>query len=55
MLLSILKSCKEFIAKNIISADVWTWNFSAQFIEEKFMEILLIKREREREIHFSIK
>jgi len=24
--MSILKTCKEFIAKNIISARVWIWN-----------------------------
>jgi len=27
--ISILKICKEFIAKNIISARIWTWNLSA--------------------------
>jgi len=29
MPISILKICKEFIAKNIISARVWMWNLSA--------------------------
>jgi len=29
MPISILKIYKEFIAKNIISAKVWTWNLSA--------------------------